>query len=414
VKVTNSETLIGWAGKKREFHEVFHQKLSFEWSPCSYTIGPAPGSSLAFEHAQSNGSSWAGRGELYENKPTAPNGLTLIPGSPGALEPHLDWVKAYESLLDDAHGLLPAQKSLAVNVAEFTQVKRLVPSLAKSIRGILRWAKGGANGRMKIRSYRTRKGYLTSRYRTVELRSLQWCLRDLAQAHLAYSFGVRPLAEDLGEFAGKLWEVKMHQNWWKTISDGRAHAVHASVTASLSNDTRVADNTYYTVTDYFQQKSVGVLGAYVTVKPVTEETAQKRLFQQIIGWNVPGSILWELVPFSFVVDWFLPVGEIINRFEPKRFLGSLAAQVTIGTRWSSVKHQVTVSRRLESTGASYAGPFGRKDKVRITDAGGGVARLHSYSRNPHWPDFSLIPPRGVFGLRQAGLSLSLVVAKLFK
>lgn len=30
------------------------------------------------------------------------------------------------------------------------------------------------------------------------------------------------------------------------------------------------------------------------------------------GLNNPAAIAWELVPFSFVVDWFLPIGDLIN------------------------------------------------------------------------------------------------------
>jgi hypothetical protein len=33
-----------------------------------------------------------------------------------------------------------------------------------------------------------------------------------------------------------------------------------------------------------------------------------------LGFVNPAAIAWELVPFSFVVDWFVNVGEFLNNF----------------------------------------------------------------------------------------------------
>lgn len=418
-QVTEMSTLIGWNGRASEFHTVFHESLKLSWVPVSYSRGPAPGGSLdAAVLLSRDGRTYTSKGELFDNWPQAPDGSSLVPGRPPIYPLPLDWRQAYESLLDDVHGLLPAQKSLAVNVAEFTQVKRLVPDISQSISRILKWVAKQPNGRVTYSATRLYRGRKRRFKKTVDVRSMRWTLRDLSQLHLANNFGVQPLAQDLGEFAGKLWEVKMHQNWWKTISDGEYHTVHASVSLNHSSTTSGTQSTRWGIRVSHNQTTRGTLGAKVRIQPVTEEVAQKRLFQQIIGWNVPLQIAWELVPFSFVVDWFMPVGQVLSRFEPKRFFGSLAAGVTVQHRWHSIRTEVVLERELYPRDQSYGSFPGTGDPfanlVFIRSTGGGVSRLVSYERNELWPDFNFMPPRGSFGLHQAGLSLALVVARLFK
>jgi hypothetical protein len=404
--------------KNRPFHPVYHEKLKHTLlGTASWRQdGPPKPGSDAIHQTDDQPYAAINRAYYNENVVHAPNGVSLIPGKPGALVPALDWRAALEALMDDAHGLLPAQKSLAVNVAEFTQVKRLVPGISKSISRLVRWVRGQPNKKIRI-SYRrrTRNGWVVKKA-TVRLRSLKWSLADLADLHLAYSFGVAPLASDLGELAGKLWEVQMHQNWWRTISDQKPHHLMASKEWQTSGDpVTISSASGYRVLESFSQVSKGTLGAEVVINPVTEEIEQRRLFQQIMGWNVPLSIAWELVPFSFVVDWFVPVGDVLNRFEPKRFLGSLAAGVDVRQRWHSVKTEARLDRTLVRDSSTERAPLSYNPwpGVRISSEGGGRTSAITYERNYEWPDMNFTP-HGAFKLKQAGLSLSLVVARLFR
>lgn len=40
-----------------------------------------------------------------------------------------------------------------------------------------------------------------------------------------------------------------------------------------------------------------------------------------LGINNPASIVWEAIPFSFVLDWFLPVGNFLSNFSVQPFSG---------------------------------------------------------------------------------------------
>lgn len=65
-----------------------------------------------------------------------------------------------------------------------------------------------------------------------------------------------------------------------------------------------------------------------------------------LGLNDPASILWEMVPFSFVADWFIPIGTYLN---VKEQLPNIKAEFEIqfkreywrvlGYGWQAVSHQ---------------------------------------------------------------------------
>ena len=46
-----------------------------------------------------------------------------------------------------------------------------------------------------------------------------------------------------------------------------------------------------------------------------------------LGFSDPASVLWELVPYSFVIDWFLPIGNFLE--------AANASRVTVGTMVST-------------------------------------------------------------------------------
>jgi hypothetical protein len=340
-------------------------------------------------------------------------GVSVIPGAPVVNTPSLlDWRKCYEALLDDVHGILPAQKAIAVNIAEFSQLRRLVPGIAQSIKRIQRFMKREGNRTLIVYGRRLRSG---KRFRrAVSVSSGAWCLRDLAQLHLASQFGISPLVNDLADLAGKYWEAKMHLNWYRVLSNGEVHKVHSSVRAQTSSEATVGNSYYATIRDQKRSETKGTLYATVRVEPESTEVVQKRLLNQILGMNVPLQIAWELVPFSFVLDWFLPVGQILTRFEPKRYFGSLSARVTFLDRWHSVKSEAHSVRVVEKKNQTFQNDIQLIANVRCLTDGKADRSYTIYERQRGWPDLNWMPPKGRFQLQQAGLSLALVVTRLIK
>lgn len=52
----------------------------------------------------------------------------------------------------------------------------------------------------------------------------------------------------------------------------------------------------------------------------------------IWGMTQPVESLWELVPFSFIIDWFINVGSVISAWTPNYGLQALASWYTVETR----------------------------------------------------------------------------------
>jgi hypothetical protein len=71
----------------------------------------------------------------------------------------------------------------------------------------------------------------------------------------------------------------------------------------------------------------------------------------LLGMTDPLSVAWELVPYSFVLDWFLPIGAWLQASAATRRIG--AGQI-VGTRyyhiWTHTYQQKSVSQTIEKFG----------------------------------------------------------------
>lgn len=77
--------------------------------------------------------------------------------------------------------------------------------------------------------------------------------------------------------------------------------------------------------DYGFGFAAGFRGAFCRIDAIPENDLLKVMSS--LGVTNPGLIAWELVPFSFVVDWFLPVGDFIDQLD---------ALLGYGPSWSSI------------------------------------------------------------------------------
>lgn len=67
-----------------------------------------------------------------------------------------------------------------------------------------------------------------------------------------------------------------------------------------------------------------------------------------LGLVNPASVVWELVPFSFVVDWFVPVGD---------FLGSMTATLGLEVKNGWTSERMFYDDRRRSLGAVYKNSY---------------------------------------------------------
>lgn len=128
---------------------------------------------------------------------------------------------------------------------------------------------------------------------------------------------------------------------------------------------------------------------YFRVHPVSEQLKRFGLI------NLP-ALLWELTPLSFVVDWFLPVGDYLSN------LDTMAGVDVLGGTYS-----LRVKGESHMIGASYRVKKGPNEYYNVT-IGNQESRLDSYIRTVE--NSKSLAPTFKFGSTPAGDQLKDAVA----
>jgi len=128
---------------------------------------------------------------------------------------------------------------------------------------------------------------------------------------LELQYGWKPLLSDV--FGATEALAKRPRSDWRVTSKGSSVEQIDSLITSGLNHTRC------------MTQATGKRGSFVRIDAVPENDLLIALSS--LGITNPLLIGWELVPFSFVVDWILPVGS---------FLESLDAMLGYGPTWCSM------------------------------------------------------------------------------
>lgn len=115
---------------------------------------------------------------------------------------------------------------------------------------------------------------------------------------LEYNYGWKPLLSDIYTLANSMFIVPpyyLSRNVTMQFTPVEGEREYWS-----------SNRTYVTSTTTFVKAKARATG-YITV----DEPAMYSLAQ--MGITNPAAVVWESVPFSFVADWFLPIGDYINQ-----------------------------------------------------------------------------------------------------
>lgn len=151
-------------------------------------------------------------------------------------------------------------------------------------------------------------------------------LRDIpdfgSQKLLAFNFGFTPLANDVVA-ACKLLEEGLKSDPVIVVHSSASEGFYgakatSSGTASfeVSGDIRCHGKLTYSIDD------------------MTWYTLEQ------LGLTNPAAVVWELVPLSFVVDWFLPIGNFIRNIQPPQGVSFLDG-------WTYTKAKGVLSRTTD-------------------------------------------------------------------
>lgn len=233
--------------------------------------------------------------------PVSPGGSRFSPNS---------WNAAIVKSLND---LAQQEAGIGEDLATFVQTARMFKDTGTRLRDILRAAKNDA----------ALAGYLRSKSFNKGSRA--------AKAYLEYEYGWKPLVSDLyglykvlQEYAAGLRPVIIHGR-------GTVRSQSSKVIRYKEPGWELGN---YWVRGTSESNSRVSAHMYAKFKP---EWLAFRVLNQI-GLLNPASIAWAVVPWSFVVDWFIPIGP---------FLEALTAPVGLDFVSGSVSEKLSRVHRGE-------------------------------------------------------------------
>jgi len=164
-----------------------------------------------------------------------------------------------------------------------------------------------------------------------------------SRAWLEYAYGWRPLVQDVFDQTQNLANFLIDRSPAMRYAEGSAKTVkqYSEVTQT---------HPMWTNSRMCTTENRVRIGCWFTL--------ERDPFNSF-GINNPALIAWELVPFSFVVDWFLPIGN---------FLESLTATqgLSFQTGFKSLKRKLRVTSLHAPTFATISGSFGSADRQKYS------------------------------------------------
>lgn len=305
--------------------------------------------------------------------------------APGPMPPAIDYTNAVNDLIADALGVMPTQVNLLVNAAEFTQLKTLVPSLLQGIGSLFTWGVRQKLGKKSV--------------------------KQIAGSHLAYSFGLAPLISDFRSLFSIRGKVEKRI---KQLKDRNGGAVRVSKATSITTASSAyaaiygwSDDTHFTENGKWSCTSQGFVSARVNGFFSGNSEAQAKMWASALGLSTPLQTIWELIPFSFVVDWFIPVGNTFQTLERKLGLGTTVQGCFISDWITSSKILCVRSGTMTCESINYPG-------WNLENCGTCGKEISIYTRGQGIPPTNFFAAPSGWTMNKSALSISLVAQRAFR
>lgn len=178
--------------------------------------------------------------------------------------------------------------------------------------------------------------------------------KNVSNDFLAFQFGLRPLIQDIYESAEALKKAA-----------ATVDADVVTVKASAKGEDSLSLVSYETPTPYKREWEISEsVSVHYSLDYKVISGASAALSQ--LGLQNPAEIAWEVMPWSFVIDWILPVGNYIRSLSADAGLAyQSGTKTTVTKRTYSLKRTLTMSQSATKTVVSQTGSYFSESKVRI-------------------------------------------------
>lgn len=168
--------------------------------------------------------------------------------------------------------------------------------------------------------------------------------KSAANAWLAYIYGWKPLMQDIHG----AWEVLRELT-------PKAKLIHAR--RRLSEDIATGEFIVYSGGDGIYHKS-NERSAKVTVTCHLTAQVNNSITYDAgrIGLINPIAVAWDLVPFSFLIDWCMPIGNVLQGFDALAgldYVGGYVSQLGVGNFTAEETYDYTAWKGKTATAEGY-------------------------------------------------------------
>lgn len=163
-----------------------------------------------------------------------------------------------------------------------------------------------------LRSIRNGQWHLIPKQFGYQFGSNGRLLRAPANAYLQYHFGWKPLMEDIYGSAVLLKKLASGSTPFLIHAKGTSVKEYSFSSKYWSNLWHFGDNVTAPM-----DSTLYKTGRKVTRCYLSGVVSSKRLqFLSNVGFTNPLSLAWNLIPYSFVIDWFMPIGNVLESLIP--------------------------------------------------------------------------------------------------
>jgi len=232
------------------------------------------------------------------------------------------------------------------------------------------------------------------------LRRTRSLTRKIAEGHLTWSIGIKPLISDVKS----LWDtLANHQQILEDFMAKRGveqvrHFTNGPITFSGKRD-----KTTLTACWKLWSEWTGYYQDYATMRytydcpNIDSYWDFLRAMRQMLGLRMSASVIWEKIPFSFVVDWIARVGDYFERHE-----GSAYPVTVVVTDYVCTRKTVYQNSRKVQFCSNLYGLWDTTHTI-LTES------KSTYHRVRQHPDSEgAFINSGQYGLNQLALSASLI------
>jgi len=224
--------------------------------------------------------------------------------------------------------------NLAQDIAQWGQTVGLIANAAKAVSSAIHNVKRGnfAGAINNLRSASSQKFHMSPKGKPPSVS------RSVAENWLALQYGWKPLMKDIEASLESLGNALVHS----ALGSSVIHRVTASASGSGSKTVKFPLTGYPNEIGGSKTTTVEIRKKYGIRYTVDNPTLS---FLQQTGFTNPVNLAWEILPFSFVVDWFLPVGKYLESFTYAQGLSFLDGYV-VTMKKTKVVSAVGYGKRL--------------------------------------------------------------------